>query len=65
MTFLFSTPGVCEVTASRCSPPEIGQFLAKDLMLLAASIWVVGDSLAAQRHRSGTPERENVPVRHG
>ena len=32
--------------------PMPGQFMPKDLLLLAAAIWVVGDSLAAtNRHR--------------
>ena len=65
LAFLFSTPGAYESDGFPLLSPEIGQFLAKDLMLLAASIWVVGDSLAAHGHRSGAPEREDVPVRHG
>ena len=65
MTFLFSTPGVYEADGFPLLSPDPGQFLAKDLMLLAASIWVVGDSLAAHSHRGHAAERENVPVRHG
>ena len=52
LTFLFTTPGVYQKAGFPQLSPMPGQFLAKDLLLLAAAIWVVGDSLAAtNRHR--------------
>ena len=42
--------------------PMPGQFLAKDILLLAAAVWVVGDSLAATGRRNRTSERADAPV---
>ncbi|WP_433286524.1 YkgB family protein [Pseudonocardia sp. CA-142604] len=55
LSFLFTTPGVGDATAGgfpALSP--VGQFLIKDLVLLGASVWTLGDSLLAGR-RPGTP----------
>jgi len=57
VTFLFTTPGVYEAAGFPQLSPDPGQFLAKDLLLLAAAVWVVGDSLAAEGRRSREPER--------
>jgi len=49
LSFMFTTPGVMQAGAD--SPfalsPMPGQFLLKDLVLLSASLWVVGVSLEA------------------
>ena len=51
LTFLLSTPGVAEATAGGF--PAIsavpGQFLLKDLVLLAASLCLLGASLQGQQ----------------
>jgi reactive chlorine resistance protein C len=55
LSFLFTTPGVGDASAGgfpALSP--VGQFLIKDLVLLGASVWTLGDSLLAGR-RPGTP----------
>lgn len=48
LTFFFTTPGVAEPTAGGfpAISASIGQFLLKDLVLLAASIVLLGMSLA-------------------
>jgi len=60
VTFLFTTPGVYEDAGFPQLSPMPGQFLAKDLLLLAASIWVVGDSLSATGRRTRAAERETT-----
>ncbi len=57
VTFLLSTPEVYEDAGFPQLSPMPGQFLAKDLLLLAAAIWVVGDSLAATGRHTHAPER--------
>lgn len=56
VTFLFTTPGVYEEPGFPQLSPMPGQFLAKDLLLLAAAVWVVGDSLAAHLRHSPASE---------
>jgi len=49
LSFLFTTPGV---TAAGGFPVLLvlpGQFLLKDLVLLGAALWTLGDSLGAAR----------------
>ncbi len=57
LTFLLTTPTVNEAAGFPQLSPMPGQFLAKDLLLLAAAIWVVGDSLAAMSRRGHVPNR--------
>jgi len=57
LTFLLSTPMVYEPGGFPRLSPMPGQFLAKDLLLLAAAIWVVGDSLTAMSRRRHVPDR--------
>jgi reactive chlorine resistance protein C len=55
LSFLFSTPGVTDPAAGgfpALSP--VGQFLLKDLVLIGASIWTLGESLM------GSPVSEAV-----
>jgi uncharacterized membrane protein YkgB len=50
LSFLLTTPGVGDASAGgfpALSP--VGQFLIKDLVLLGASVWTLGDSLLAGR----------------
>lgn len=50
LTFVFSTPGVWQTGYGFPFPsPMPGQFLAKDLILLGASIWTAGEALRASR----------------
>ncbi len=56
LSCLFTTPGVFAAEAGGFPwlSAEIGQFLAKDMVLLAVSIFVLGDSLLAMRERRAT-----------
>ncbi|QRP43261.1 YkgB family protein [Amycolatopsis sp. FDAARGOS 1241] len=50
ISFFFTTPGIGDPAAGgfpALSP--VGQFLLKDLVLLGASIWTLGDSLGRRR----------------
>jgi uncharacterized membrane protein YkgB len=52
LSFLFTTPGVTAGGGFPVLSVLPGQFLLKDLVLLGASLWTLGDSLAAIRSRS-------------
>jgi reactive chlorine resistance protein C len=52
LSFLFTTPGVTAGGGLPVLSVLPGQFLLKDLVLLGASLWTLGDSLAAIRSRS-------------
>ena len=48
LTFLFSTPGVIEPTLGFPALSAVpGQFLLKDVVLLGAALWTLGESLRA------------------
>lgn len=48
LSFLFSTPGVVEASVGFPALSGMpGQFLLKDVVLLGASLWTLGDSLKA------------------
>ncbi len=50
LTFVLTTPGVWQPGYGFPFPsPMPGQFLAKDIMLLGASIWTAGEALRAAR----------------
>jgi len=50
LTFVLTTPGVWQPGYGFPFPsPMPGQFLAKDIMLLGASIWTAGEALRASR----------------
>ena len=52
LTFLFSSPGAFQEAGFPQLSPDPGQFIAKDLMLLAVAVWIFGESLAAARRGS-------------
>jgi uncharacterized membrane protein YkgB len=60
LTFLFTTPGVTAAGGFPVLSVLPGQFLLKDLVLLGASLWTLGDSLGAikSRAKSGVPQRD-------
>lgn len=48
LSFVLSTPGVWQMNYGFPFPsPMPGQFLAKDIVLLGASIWTAGEALSA------------------
>lgn len=54
LSFMASTPGVAAPDIGfPAISISVGQFLLKDLGLLAISLWIVADSLKAIRHRYG------------
>jgi uncharacterized membrane protein YkgB len=61
LSFLFTTPGVTVAAAGGFPVLSVlpGQFLLKDLVLVGASLWTLGDSLgaAAQRGAPGGLQR--------
>jgi reactive chlorine resistance protein C len=51
LSFLFSTPGVTAAGGFPVLSVLPGQFLIKDLVLVSAALWTLGDSLGAARPR--------------
>ena len=47
LSFLFTTPGVTAASGFPVLSVLPGQFLLKDLVLISASLWTLGDSLGA------------------
>src|SRR5216684_1916746 len=54
LSFLVTTPGVLAASGFPVLSVPPGQFLLKDLVLAGASLWTLGDSLAAAARR-GAP----------
>jgi reactive chlorine resistance protein C len=52
LSFLFTTPGVTAAGGFPVLSVLPGQFLLKDLVLLFASLWTLGDSLGAIKSRT-------------
>src|SRR5260370_188722 len=52
LSFLFTTPGVTAAGGFPVLSVLPGQFLLKDLVLVGASLWPLGDSLGAPRPRT-------------
>ncbi len=54
LSFLFTTPGVTGAPAGGFPVLSVlpGQFLLKDLVLVGAALWTLGDSLGAARPRA-------------
>lgn len=61
LTFVLTTPGVFEPSAGGFPVLSAlpGQFLAKDTLFLAASIWCLGESLARLRARG---DQDHLPA---
>jgi len=61
LSFLFTTPGVTAGGGFPVLSVLPGQFLLKDLVLLGAALWTLGDSLGAikPRGRSGVPQQRH------
>jgi uncharacterized membrane protein YkgB len=60
LSFLFTTPGVTAAGGFPVLSVLPGQFLLKDLVLVSASLWTLGDSLSAAlpwRSAHGSGER--------
>ncbi|MBE1610035.1 putative membrane protein YkgB [Actinopolymorpha pittospori] len=53
LSFLFTTPGVTVPSGLLVLSVVPGQFLLKDLVLISASLWTLGDSLGAALRRRG------------
>ncbi len=49
LTFVLTTPGVWQPGYGFPFPAFLGQFLAKDVMLLGAALWTAGEALRAAR----------------
>ncbi len=52
LSFLFTTPGVLAASGFPVLSVLPGQFLLKDIVLVGAALWTLGDSLGAARSRS-------------
>ena len=55
LSFLFTTPGATAAWGFPVLSVLPGQFLLKDLVLIGASLWTLGDSLGAASARRGAP----------
>ena len=55
LSFLFTTPGISGAAVGGFPVLSVlpGQFLLKDLVLIGASLWTLGDSLGATSHWRG------------
>jgi reactive chlorine resistance protein C len=52
LTFLFSTPGVIELSLGFPALSAVpGQFLIKDVVLLGVALWTLGEALGAVRQK--------------
>ena len=61
LSFLFTTPGVAAAGGFPVLSVLPGQFLLKDLVLLGAALWTLGDSLGAAKRKSRTRPEPGVP----
>ena len=57
LSFLVTTPGVTAASAGGFPVLSVlpGQFLLKDIVLIGAALWTLGDSLGAARPQAGPP----------
>jgi reactive chlorine resistance protein C len=61
LSFLFTTPGVTDASAGGFPAlSSVGQFLLKDLVLLGASVWTLGESLTAAGTMPDRPQRAHL-----
>jgi reactive chlorine resistance protein C len=56
LSFLFTTPAVTAASGFPVLSVLPGQFLLKDLVLVSASLWTMGDSLGAAWPRRSAPD---------
>jgi uncharacterized membrane protein YkgB len=61
LSFLFTTPGVTAAPGFPVLSVLPGQFLLKDLVLIGAALWTLGDSLGAAKSKSRTRPEPGVP----
>jgi reactive chlorine resistance protein C len=61
LSFLFTTPGVTAAGGFPVLSVLPGQFLLKDLVLIGAALWTLGDSLGAAKSKSRTQPESGVP----
>ena len=61
LSFLFTTPGVTAAGGFPVLSVMPGQFLLKDLVLLGAALWTLGDSLGAAKAKSRSRPESGVP----
>jgi reactive chlorine resistance protein C len=61
LSFLFTTPGVTAAGGFPVLSVLPGQFLLKDLVLIGAALWTLGDSLGAAKSKSRTQPAPGVP----
>jgi uncharacterized membrane protein YkgB len=61
LSFLFTTPGVTAAGGFPVLSVLPGQFLLKDLVLIGAALWTLGDSLGAAKSKSRTRPEPGVP----
>jgi uncharacterized membrane protein YkgB len=61
LSFLFTTPGVTAAGGFPVLSVLPGQFLLKDLVLIGAALWTLGDSLGAAKPKSRTRPESGVP----
>src|ERR1700746_3252164 len=67
VSFLFTTPGVTVASAGGFPVLSVlpGQFLIKDLVLIGAALWALGDSLRAARSQARPAPGAGAPARAG
>ena len=63
LSFLFSTPGATAAGGFPVLSVLPGQFLLKDLVLIGAALWTLGDSLGAARPQSRPAPSAAAPAR--
>jgi len=61
LSFLFTTPGVTAAGGFPVLSVLPGQFLLKDLVLIGAALWTLGDSLGHAKSKSRTQPESGVP----
>ena len=67
LSFLFTTPGVTVASAGGFPVLSVlpGQFLIKDLVLVSAALWTLGDSIGAASRSSARPDAATGKVPAG
>jgi uncharacterized membrane protein YkgB len=61
LSFLFTTPGVTAAGGFPVLSVLPGQFLLKDLVLIGAALWTLGESLGAAKSKSRAHPESGVP----